>query len=108
MNGLPLWHYLDGVSTTMQSYAVPQAPFTSLPCVQCPSAPSSGSHISSTLYAFQLSDNLFSYSFLIPSSSPPSHTLFFVQSDAGLPRRTVASLAPLYIKEAESTAADGP
>ena len=33
---------------------------------------------------------------------------FFVQRDAGLPRRTVASLTPLYIKEAESTAADGP
>lgn len=31
-----------------------------------------------TLYAFQLSDNLFSSSFPIPTSSPPSHSLFFV------------------------------
>ena len=57
--------------------------------------------------------HVFSPSFLL--FLPHSHlfsalplSFFCVQRDAGLPRRTVASLVPLYIKEAESTAADGP
>ena len=102
MNGLPLWHYpgwclndnakLRSAPSALHVFAMCAMPICLIIWL---------SYIL-TLYAFQLSDNLFSSSFLIPSSSPPSHTLFFcaTRCRAAAAHRRL-SCAPIYKRSRE-------
>ena len=109
MNGLPVWHYPGWCLN--DNAKLRSAPST--PSRLCHVCNAHLPHHLALMYpqSSTLSNCPTTFSPL-PSPFPPllrPPTLFFaVQRDAGLPRRTVASLAPLYIKEAESTAADGP
>lgn len=109
MNGLPLWHYPGWcLNDNAKLRSAPSALHVLAMCAMPICLIIWLSYILNPLYfpTFRQSFLLFLPHSHFFSALPLS--FFCVQRDAGLSRRTVASLAPLYIKEAESTAADGP
>ena len=109
MYGLPLWHYpgwylndnakLRSAPSALHVFAMCAMPICPIIWLSYILNPLRFPNVRQPFLLFLPHSHLFS---VLPLS------YFAVQRDAGLPRRTVASLAPLYIKEAESTAADGP
>lgn len=108
MNGLPLWHYPEWyLNDNAKLRSAPSALHVFAMCAMAICLIIWLSYILNRLCFPSVRQ---SFLLFLPHSqlfSALPHS-FFVQRDARLPRRTVASLVPLYIKEAESTAADGP